>query len=235
MAMFHTEVLDNQIKALPTIATASGSIATFTTDKAENLVDCECEVASGASEVNIIACGKNLMFSTLDNYNIDSTGTLVWNTSYKMCIAKVEQGKTYSTNLDTIVCGYFNSMPVGGSQSLDNTRTITTQTFTALYTGYIAFRANSTDNDVSLKRGNDTTYTAYNGTTYNIQLGETLSDTAIYNAVTGVLTRNDTTTKQLDSCPIVTLDNEFNNIWSDTGDIEAKFVLSVGSYVNQNT
>ena len=40
-------------------------------------------------------------------------------------------------------------------------------------------------------------------------------------------------TVQLSSTTIQALLNE-NNIWCDTGDIEVKFVLSVGSYVNQN-
>ena len=66
MAYFPTKVLDNQIKALPTVSTASGSVANFTTDMQENLVSCICEVASGASEINVCATGKNF---------IDSTGT----------------------------------------------------------------------------------------------------------------------------------------------------------------
>ena len=44
MALFHTTVLDNQIKALPTVSTASGSVATFDTDMTENLVEVECEI-----------------------------------------------------------------------------------------------------------------------------------------------------------------------------------------------
>ena len=44
MAYFPTKVLDNQIKALPTVSTASGSVANFTTDMQENLVEVECEI-----------------------------------------------------------------------------------------------------------------------------------------------------------------------------------------------
>ena len=40
MAYFHTNVLDPQIKALPTVSTASGSVATFDTDMTENLISC---------------------------------------------------------------------------------------------------------------------------------------------------------------------------------------------------
>ena len=66
MAMFEIHPVDEQIKALPTVDTASGSVATFDTDMTENLVSCVCEVASGASEINVMATGKNF---------IDSTGT----------------------------------------------------------------------------------------------------------------------------------------------------------------
>ena len=46
MAYFHTTVLDNQIKALPTVDTASGSIASFNTDLTENLVEVKCQIVA---------------------------------------------------------------------------------------------------------------------------------------------------------------------------------------------
>ena len=46
MALFHTTVLDNQIKALPTVDTATGSIATFNTDLTENLVEVKCQIVA---------------------------------------------------------------------------------------------------------------------------------------------------------------------------------------------
>ena len=46
MAYFHTTVLDNQIKALPTVDTASGAIATFNTDLTENLVSVKCQIVA---------------------------------------------------------------------------------------------------------------------------------------------------------------------------------------------
>ena len=73
MAYFRTNVLDNQIKALPTIATASGAVANFTTDKAERLVKCVCEVASGSSEINVVACGKNFVPMTVANIKVINT------------------------------------------------------------------------------------------------------------------------------------------------------------------
>lgn len=50
MAYFHTTVLDDLIKALPTVSTASGSIATFDTDMTENLIDVECDIQYSQAE-----------------------------------------------------------------------------------------------------------------------------------------------------------------------------------------
>ena len=49
MAYFHTNVLDEQIKALPTVDTASGSVATFETDMTENLISCVAEIVATQS------------------------------------------------------------------------------------------------------------------------------------------------------------------------------------------
>lgn len=77
MAMFQIYALDEQIKALPTIDTASGSIASFDTDLTENLVEVKCQIvakqASGTpspsnplpittyTEMNVLHCGKNFL------------------------------------------------------------------------------------------------------------------------------------------------------------------------------
>ena len=50
MALFHTNVLDPQIKALPTVGTAQGSVVTFETDLEENLIDVECEIVYSQAE-----------------------------------------------------------------------------------------------------------------------------------------------------------------------------------------
>lgn len=179
---------DQTLMAQQTYKTASGSIATFQTDLTENLISCICNITAtggggtpstpisinGFSACDLVACGENLAFNYIDNCNIDASGNLVWNNNYKMYIAMVKQGKTYSTNLGSLVGGYFDKIPVLNDTSIDGTRVITTPTFTATYTGFIAFRANSTDTQVSLKQGTDTTYTAYNGTTHTINFGQTI-------------------------------------------------------------
>ena len=83
MAYFHTTVLDEQIKALPTVDTASGAIATFDTDMTENLVEVLCNITpvqtgSGTpspsnprpitvyTEMNVVATGKNIFYGSLE-------------------------------------------------------------------------------------------------------------------------------------------------------------------------
>lgn len=95
MALFHTNVLDPQIKALPTVSTASGSIATFDTDMTENLVEVKCQIVAQQSgsgtpspsnprpittytEMDVVATGKNLTTIFTDGKVPSiSTGALV--------------------------------------------------------------------------------------------------------------------------------------------------------------
>lgn len=98
MALFHTTVVDNQIKALDTIGTASGAIATFDTDKAERLVNLEVAITatggggtpvspiaingwSNANIVNMSDITNKAYFDGLLNgkYGFIDLGSLSWN------------------------------------------------------------------------------------------------------------------------------------------------------------
>lgn len=249
MAYFETKVLDNQIKALPTIKAISNTpIASFDTDIADRLVSCVCEVASGKSEVNVTRCGKNLVDQTqFVQGSISGTGAdTVSYTRLRSPFIFVKPNTSYafgtnSTLLVFEIHEYKSDNTWIQYTGINQTSgTITTTANTA----YIKILVrNSTNTPLTVDELSTfqmefgytpTTYTAFvANNTYNIQLGETLSDTAIYNAVTGVLTRSDDTTKQLDGCPIVTIANSENNIWADTGDIiDLKFVLSLGQAIS---
>jgi hypothetical protein len=93
MALFHTTVLDNQIKALPTVDTASGSVATFDTDMTENLVEVKCQIVAQQSgsgtpspdnerpiqtytEMNVSHTGKNLLENTATSTTINVAFTI---------------------------------------------------------------------------------------------------------------------------------------------------------------
>ena len=255
MAYFRTNVLDNQIKALPTIATASGSIATFTTDKAEKLVDCVCEVASGKSEVNVSISDKyirvtpttpntytqnGITVKTYFNGRIEINGTATANAYIEIdCFdftIFTDNSRTVRFNNDCVgLTVYFYD----GASSFDSWYLSTTN---RIQTNFSAMAGKHT---TSIRIGINSGVTITNGTlmieflvlddttTYNIQLGETLSGNGSFNVLSGILTRSDDTTKQLSANYIQTL-NGINNLWADTGDTSVKFILSVGEYVNQN-
>ena len=207
MAYFHTTVLDNQIKALPTVATASGSVATFDTDMTENLVEVKCQIvaqqASGTpspdnplpittySEMNMFATGKNLIDQTKYyqlNANIVVIGQTVSNANR---LVYLRQGtytiKVETSNQATIYYDYGN-----GSTSLGNTSD--KRTFTLANDSYCAFwlyksggYSPSDITTIQLEQGNEaTTYEAYNGTTANIPFGQPVAKGTL-NVTTGVL------------------------------------------------
>ena len=245
MAMFHTNVLDNQIKALPTIKAISNTpIATFDTDIADRLVSCVCEVASGESACNIYACGVNIF---------DLKG---WLTANEVTYTESDDEITFNTSGSLFSNPYvfssdnvnisFNSVitPVTatnvGFELLDkNGNQLTNRVPYFSNMNGCKMRLNySSSGSVKVKKpivnfgATAKPYVAYNGNTYNVQFGETLTDTATYDAISGLLTRNDSTTKQLDSCNIVTLDNEVNNIYNDCGNISLSYQLSVGQAIS---
>ena len=241
MALFHTTVLDNQIKALDTIGTASGSIATFETDKAERLVSCVCEVASGCSEVNVTRCGKNLVNLSDESFTANANTTRILGNIY-LKAGTYTWSYTLSTNL--VVTRNRPLYVVNGSNVYAPADVITSGrnswTFILAEDNTISLRWWAVDNnnafdltDFQIEKSNTKTdYVSYNGNTYNIPFGETLSGDGTFDVLSGILTRSDNTTKQLDANYIQT-NNGTNNVYSDTGDIiDLKFVLSVGKAIS---
>lgn len=74
MAYFHTTVLDNQIKALPTVDTASGSVATFDTDLTENLVEVKCQIVAQQSGSGTPSPSNPLPITTYTEMNVSQSG-----------------------------------------------------------------------------------------------------------------------------------------------------------------
>lgn len=250
MALFHTTVVDNQIKALDTIGTATGSIATFDTDKAERLVKCVCEVASGASEINVVACGKNLFdSSTLRAGDYNGTNPTIRVSQNLSDRIKCCAGTTYTFSFITgndygvaIILTNENNVIIENI-SLRNYNNIT---FTPTTSGYLAIvflkgtdapwgTLTPTDcqnlNPMVEISDRATTYEAYNGTTLNIPFGETLSGDGSLDVLSGILTRSDDTTKQLDANYIQT-NNGINNVYCDTGDTEVNYIMTVGQAIS---
>ena len=237
MAYFHTTVLDNQIKALPTTDTASGSVASFDTDITENLVKCVCEVASGSDIVSVFVNSINIWNEEIEVGTLDnSTGeTAIDNNKMRsVSFIPVKPNTTYGVYNSTGVNLYIYSYGVDKSFiDFDNTGMVTGSTFTTgASTYYIKFRTQNNpayNNNISINNDESTTYHAFSGIIVN--LGETLSGNGSLDVLSGILTRSDNTTKQL-SANYIQTKNGINNIWCDTnGDTEVKFLLSVGKKI----
>lgn len=251
MVLFHTTVLDNQIKALPTLDTASGSIATFDTDMTENLVKCVCEVASGASEINVSACGKNLLDK--DNANvindyIDRVNLkYIANSSHRLVYIPIKPNATYTVSKSSVSSRFAIAVspdiPVNNgnvSDAIQNNNatelTITAGASDRYLAVWFWFTQDTLTpeqilDSLQIELGSTaTTYEPFNGTTYNIPFGETLSGDGTFDVLSGILTRSDDTTKQLSANYIQTI-NGINNIWCNTGDTEVKYLLTVGKKI----
>ena len=237
MAYFHTNVLDPQIKALPTVSTASGSVATFDTDMTENLVGCVCEVSSGSDIVSVFVNSINIWNEEIETGTLDnSTGeTAIDNNKMRSSyFIPVKPNTTYGVYNNTGVNLYIYSY--GSDKSFiafDNTGMVTGSTFrTDASTYYIKFRTQnnpSYNNNISINNDESTTYHAFSGVI--VDLGETLSGNGSFDVLSGILTRSDNTTKQLNANYIQT-SNGINNIWCDTGTTTVNYLLTVSKKIS---
>ena len=210
MAYFHTTVLDNQIKALPTTDTASGSIAAFNTDLTENLVSVKCQIvakqASGTpspdnplpittySEMNFGATGKNFLNNDTSAFNIVSSNYLQAKMPSAPKIISLTDNDT-SVALTGVYFGVFkavgNSTP--GYYWLVNNGTIARQSYDITDYDYITVypkTALQTVFDrffVQVEKGTTlTAYEPFDGTTSNIPFGQTVAN-GVLDITTGVL------------------------------------------------
>lgn len=216
MALFHTTVLDNQIKALPTVSTASGSVATFDTDMTENLVEVKCQIVaqqggSGTpspsnprpittySKMNVSACGKNCFNDTV------GTHTITANTDQTIIIGDVrlKANQTYVISCKqtpNAVSSYLRNtlIVVGNGQTVYNPEgndyTIKPMVFTPTASGTYSIRlwvhtlpVDTDYTEFQVELGNTpTSYTAYNGTTEIIPFGQTVAN-GVLDVTTGKL------------------------------------------------
>ena len=215
MALFHTTVLDNQVKALPTVSTASGAIATFNTDLTENLVSVKCQIvakqASGTpspvnplpittyTEMNVTRCGNNLFNTTFSDYTRPS--------DYRIFPIKLKQGVTYNYSAEligTAQTGFTVGVAKKGDRytefgafyticnGTDKTGSFTVDsTFTdpklIVYANTESvFNAIFENYEIQLNEGDLLPYTPYNGTTSNIPFGQTVAN-GVLDITTGKL------------------------------------------------
>ena len=201
MALYHTTVLDNQIKALPTVDTASGAIATFNTDLTENLVEVKCQIvakqASGTpSPVN------PLPITTYTEMNVSHSGVNMWNG--KFVDTTFTESNTFSS---TYQFAGNHAMPIKSGQRycamIDGTQTSIRYVFLDKNQSAIGSFVNGDYTEVApsnayylqwrtrtaLTTGTEqcqiemgttsTAYEPYNGTTANIPFGQTVANGVI--------------------------------------------------------
>ena len=209
MALFHTTVLDNQIKALDTIGSVSGAICTFETDKAERLVNLEVAItATGGggtpvSPISILGHDNASIFNnsvnvwnetTKNGYYNASNGNYVYNAG-QLCskgLIKVQPDTAYfyykpnsQTSGDILFFGsngvYLNSYYLNKGNSTFTTPNNCYYIAINLGSNYGA----SYNNDVSVNNDGSTTYNAFSGSI--VDFGQTVYGGRL-NVGSGVLT-----------------------------------------------
>jgi hypothetical protein len=86
---------------------------------------------------------QNLVEGKIENTNINAGGQIISNPGYNTWVAPVKQGVTYTFTTDDAVYAEYTEYPVLGSIAYNNTRVVTTTTFTATIDGYIVFRTST--------------------------------------------------------------------------------------------
>ena len=195
MAMFEIHAVDEQVKALPTYKTASGSVATFNTDMTENLISCIAEIVaqqasgtptpssplpiSGFNSLNLVRCGKNLINDSLyyqQNANVVVIGQTVANTNRLVFL----KAGTYTIKLTSLVEGSIYYDMGNGPTRLGSTNDACTFTLSEdSYCSFWLYKSGGyspTDySNLQLEQGNQpTTCEPYNGTTFTVSFGQTV-------------------------------------------------------------
>ena len=242
MALFHTTVLDNQIKALPTVDTATGSIATFDTDLTENLVSVKCQIVATQSGSGTPSPSNPRPITTYTSLNLSHSGADTSNPN----VTNIPFGQTVANGVLDITTGKLRlthgvvdlsslAWTKGGNNHFADLPKTIKRTSSAGETANIACEIFATAPQTSYTQNNNQITYYYTGST------EALSRIIVYStdyadlpsfetAVTGYKVMWELATPitiQLSSTQITALLNE-NNIWCDTGDTEVKYLLTVG-------
>lgn len=200
---------DSEIKALPTVSTASGSIATFDTDMTENLVEVKCQIVATQSgsgtpspdnqrpittytEMNVSATGKNLA-------NVPDTSNISSQTTFETIFlqAGVYTMSANVKNNGSVIC-YLSLRRNGVTKGIItiNANEETTKNATikltedsdyAIVASGSSAGCNFNISEFQLEQGDTpTTYEPYNGTTANIPFGQTVAN-GVLDVTTGKL------------------------------------------------
>ena len=196
MAMFHTNVLDNQIKALPTVkAISNQAIASFDTDIADRLVNLQVAITAtggggtpstpiainGFSACDLVACGINLLDKTLSTANKRTNNGVIINSTGNSISG-------YIPVLPETTYYILNALPSATGEAIafyDKNKNYLSRGYLTNGNGTRATPINAYYMIVSYPIANqdtvacnypstDTSYHAYNGTTHTINFGQTV-------------------------------------------------------------
>ena len=241
MAYFHTTVLDENIKALPTVDTASGSVASFDTDMTEKLIEVVCDIqysqASGTptpSDPLPITVYNSL---NLSHSGADTSNPNVTNIPFGQTVAKgtlnVITGVLEITHGAITDLSSLNWLYSGGAQTFNVVVSglATGQPCVCSVYDYSPVSIGPSRPDLTIGTSSyfgehrlNIKDTNYDGSTINDFKTSLSGQTCVYELATP-------TTIQLSATQITALLNE-NNIWCDTGDTSVKYLLTVGKAIS---
>ena len=255
MAMFHTNVLDNQIKALPTVGTASGSVASFDTDMTEDLIEVVCDIQYSQGS-GVPSPSNPLPITTYTSLNLshsgaDTSNPTVTNIPFGQSVAKgtldVLSGKLTITHQTVNLSDYVNSFTRNITQSNPN-GTIYQLDIAVIFKGWTVggsddaicshFQKSSTPSVATADENSFYWTTARTG--YRVIFGDAYGGSTLTDLQTFLNNNNviicgelyEPIIVQLTSNQITALLNE-NNIWCDTnGDTTVKYLLTVGKAIS---
>ena len=257
MAYFHTTVVDNQIKALPTVDTASGSIATFDTDLTENLVEVKCQIVATQSGSGTPSPSNPRPITVYTSLNLSHSGSdtsnpNVTNIPFGQNVANgvldITTGKLRVTHgYDMLKTSETWNYSAGWSKTNTNVFYSDTQhpeiKFPDLeYQSFLACNYLPVGSRTDLYVGDSNMLALSGGTTrgqLTVRIDKTICpDLTSFiqwitdNQVYYVYELTSPLTVQLDSITLQALLNE-NNIWCDTnGDTEVKYLLTIGKKIS---
>ena len=209
---------------VPVIETATITntpIATFT-DGADNVpvkslkVDIDANL-SGVSSVNVYRMGENLFDKNASGIIIGkylkTDGTIGENAQWG-----ISDYIRVVPNSTCVLSGYNNIYPSNleicfYDDSKNYISGIAQNTFVTSVPNNVSYIR------IDFKLVDIDTIHVYNGTTYPISLGETLTQGGVLDVTTGLLTRTDTTTSQLTPTQVKTILGN-NNIFADSGNVD---------------
>jgi hypothetical protein len=239
MAYFHTTVLDEQIKALPTVDTASGSVASFETDKSESLLYCYTLLINGTySNINLKVCQTNLFDEVMESGGINTQGndtvdaTRIRTANYNLCSGGLSYyvvcptGKTMAFRFyqydKTHISGENITVTESGSYIFPSN---------AKYFRFVVLDTTVYDNNMAVNYPDSKTeYEEYKGNTNNIAFGETVTNGQTFDFINGILVKGDNTKKLLTPTDIQPYIGS-NNIITDLGNVYLEYVLSIGKKI----